>query len=112
MVEESGWWKTGAWGNASAVNRSEPGGWESRGLYQIYMRPDNICSLLERFWYAYKEPEAFDAFNPLHSAKLGLRYLAALHRKYGTWLEANARYNGGSAYSYTRALRIINAVGP
>jgi hypothetical protein len=112
QVEESGNYLTGAWGDASAINRDEPGGWPSVGLFQIYLKPDNINELLAKYWYAFGETEAFNPMDPIHSAKLGLRYLVALHRQYGTWLAASAHYNGGSKYSWIRAKRICDAKEP
>jgi hypothetical protein len=79
------------------------------GLYQIYMRPDNIAYLLAHYW---TRPEAFDVFDPFDNATLALRYLADLHQTHGTWLAANAHYNGGSEYSWIRARRIVEARNP
>jgi len=126
MVEESGWWKTGAWGNASAVNRSEPGGWLSKGLYSLFTKPTNIDFLISTYWVAYEETECFDIFNPIHNAKVALRYLADLHRQLGTWYRAACGYNAGASnvlsgdvekldkYARTRAYakRIIEAREP
>lgn len=109
QIEESGWYKTGTWGDAKAVNHGEPGGWESRGLYQLYYKPSNIEFLLSHYWTS---SETFNVFNPLHNATVALRYLADLHKRHGTWLAANAYYNGGSAYSWERAKRIIEAREP
>ena len=104
-------WQTW-WGDAGAVNRSEPGGWLSVGLYQIYTKPDNLSFLLNHFWYGRGEYEPLDLKNPIHSAKIGLRYLAYLHKKFGTWYAANVSYNGAGAYSYVRARRIVQAGEP
>ena len=109
QIEESGDWQTGTWGDAGLVNKFEPGGWCSVGLFQIYMKPENISFLLTHYWYGRGEVEPFDPFNPIHSAKMALRYLADLHKRYGNWYTANVLYNGAGRYSYIRARRIVNA---
>lgn len=126
MVEESGNRFTGERGCATAVNKREPGGWPSVGLYQPYMKPSNITTLLDRYWYGRGEVEGFDPLNPIHSAKVGLRYISSLHRQLGTWYRAACAYNAGRSsvlsgevdrldkYAKTRAyaLRIISAGEP
>lgn len=95
MVEESGNRFTGERGCAAAVNKREPGGWPSVGLYQPYMKPSNINYLLAVYWYGRGETEVFDPFNPIHSVKLGLRYIADLHRQLDSWYLAACAYNAG-----------------
>jgi hypothetical protein len=126
QIEEAGDWRTGAWGDAIAANNTEPGGWPSLGLYQIYMRPDNVGDLLSRYWYGRGETEAFDPLNYIHSAKLAMRYLASLHKQLGTWYRAACGYNAGAStvlsgavaelpkYAMTReyAARIVGAREP
>jgi hypothetical protein len=126
QVEESGDRYTGTWGCATAVNNDEPGGWPSVGLYQPWMEPNNIGHLLEKYWYGRGETEVFDPKNPIHSAKLGLRYISDLHDQLGTWYRAACAYNAGASkvlsgeartlakYADTRAYarRIVNAREP
>lgn len=126
QVEESGNRFTGELGCATAINKDEPGGWPSVGLYQPYMKPENINYLLELYWYSRGETEVFDPLNPIHSAKLGLRYIADLHRKLGNWYLAACAYNAGIGnvlsgdvarlpkFAKTRsyARRIVNARAP
>jgi hypothetical protein len=126
QVEESGDRRTGTRGDAGAINNDEPEGWPSKGLYQLYMKPENIEYLLALYWYGRGETETFDPVNPIHSAKVGLRYLADLHRQLGTWYRAACGYNAGKSrvlsgtverearYARTRtyALRIISAKEP
>jgi hypothetical protein len=123
QVEESGDRHTGTRGDAGAINNDEPEGWPSKGLYQLYMKPENINYLLALYWYGRGETETFDPLNPIHSAKVGLRYLADLHRQLGTWYRAACAYNAGKSrvlsgvverearYARTRAYarRIVNA---
>jgi hypothetical protein len=91
MFEESGDPWTGSRGDPDAVG-DEATGWPSVGLFQLHTRPENIGYLLKTFWTA---PETFDIRNPLHNATVALRYLADLHRRFGTWYMAAARYNAG-----------------
>lgn len=125
QIEESGDWRTGTWGDPCAINRDEPGGYPSAGLFQPYMLPANINYLLDNYWRPF-ETEAFNPFDPIHSAKLCLRYLADLHRQLGTWYRATCAYNAGkknvlsgavdreARYAKTRAyaMRIVNARAP
>lgn len=126
QIEESGDWKTGTWGDAEAINDKEPGGWPSVGLLQTYTRPDNIEHLKKLYWTGRGETEEFNPKNPIHSAKLGFRYLSDLHRQLKTWYRAACGYNAGPAnvlsgdvdrlpkYARTRAYarRIIEAKEP
>jgi len=116
QVEESGNWRTGAWGDASAVSREEVRGYHSRGLYQLFEEPSNLDYLLAQFWTGRGECERFDILNPIHSAKVGLRYMEALHRSWGSWYLAACHYNGcngkPSEETWAYALRIILARNP
>jgi len=125
QVEESGDRHTGTCGRADAINK-EPGGWPSVGLYQINTHPGNASHLLATYWYGRGEVAQFDPLDPIHSAKLGLRYLADLHRQLGTWYRAACAYNAGptavrsgdvdtlARYASTRAYarRIVEAREP
>jgi hypothetical protein len=94
MIEESGDRYTGAWGNPRAVGK-EKGGFKSHGLFAIYDEPKNLLWLLDNFWYGAGETDAFDWYNPIHNATLAFRYMAYLHRKWGTWEKAYRAYNCG-----------------
>jgi len=39
--------------------------------------------------------EVYDRLNPEHSATIGIKYILALHKKYGNWKEALCAYNWG-----------------
>ena len=89
-------------------------GYNSKGLFQIYTRPDNLEYIVSKFWTG---NEKFDIYNPVHNATAALGYLSALHRQYGSWYEALLFYNHGSiktASEDTRlyAHRIVNAGNP
>ena len=94
-------------------------GYRSLGLYQLYSNPSNLHELLNKFWYPrldgfVGERWAFDIWNPRDNAKVGLRYLSALRRQYGSWYNALLFYNAGTikkAPKSTRdyARRITNA---
>lgn len=125
QIEESGDRHSGTCGRADAINE-ESGGWPSVGLYQINTRPDNLSYLLAAYWHGRGEVVPFDPFDSIHSAKLGLRYLADLHRQLGTWYKAACAYNAGASkvrsgevdtlakYADTRAYarRIVEAREP
>lgn len=83
MMEESG-------GNATARSPITSEGYRSRGLFQLYERPSNLTDLLSKYWVG-----RFDILNPLHNATVALRYLAALHRRFGSWEPALWYYNCG-----------------
>lgn len=99
-------------GYADAVSPLTSEGYSSKGLLQIYDRPSNINYLLSKYW---KEPYEFDVFNPLHNATLGLQYLAALRRAYGSWIRALWFYNCGRLedvpeHTQVYALRIVGGI--
>ena len=98
-------------GYADAVSPMTPEGYCSRGLFQIYERPSNLNQLLSDHW---KSKELFDVYDPLDNATVAMRYLSALHNRFGNWIHALYFYNHGSitgvsddtrAYAY----RIVNA---
>jgi nuclear transport factor 2 (NTF2) superfamily protein len=109
QIEESGWWKTGTWGDARAYS-PEPSGWPSRGLFSIYMEPKNLFYLLEHFWTAYNEKEIFNVENPIHNAKLALRYLAQLHHDHGSWFVALCYYNAGTKDAPLKTLQYAQRI--
>src|SRR5574344_1899517 len=67
-------------------------GYVSRGLFQIYTKPENLNYLLNSYW---KENRQFDIYNAIDNATLALAYLAGLHRQYKTWYRALLFYNHG-----------------
>lgn len=112
MIEESGDRKTGALGNAAAVSRQSVRGHHSRGLFQLYDEPRLLAYLLAWFWPG--DPAAFDIMDPLDNAVVALGYLAALHKRFGNWLDACTYYNcgrvrGAPPETLAYARRIINA---
>jgi hypothetical protein len=89
-------------------------GYNSKGLFQIYTRPDNLNELVDKFWLGKEE---FYIYNPVHNATVALGYLASLHKQYGSWYNALLFFNHGdikTASEKTKlyALRIINAGNP
>jgi hypothetical protein len=117
MFEESGDPWTGSRGNPDAVG-DESTGWTSEGLYQLHTRPENINYLIKAFLIGMGETEGFNIRNPSHNATIALRYLSDLHRRFGTWYMAAARYNAGPSAKVIPektkryASRIINAREP
>lgn len=104
MAEESG-------GHFDARSKLTKEGFRSVGLFQIYERPDNLVSLVSRYWDCGGE---FDIVNPVHNATVALRYLAGLHNRFGNWLQALYYYNHGSLVDVPQstkdyARRIVNA---
>lgn len=105
MKEESG-------GYVDAVSHKTAEGYRSRGLFQIYERPDNLGQLLHDHW---KHPVSeFDIYDPIDNATVALAYLSSLHARFGNWYQALVFYNHGDVAHYpegTRAYakRIINA---
>lgn len=91
QIEESGNPKTGAWGDSEAVSHPGAGGFRSRGLFGISMRWEAALVAL----YFPHAPALFDWRDPIDSAVVGLGYLAALHRRFGTWYLAAIYYNFG-----------------
>lgn len=89
-IEESGDWRTGTLGDPLAKSKLVRG-YRSRGLFQLYEAPANLGYLLARYWTGWR----FDIENPIHNATVALRYLADLHRRFGTWFLAACAYNWG-----------------
>lgn len=117
QVEESGDRYTGAWGCAEAVGQLTAEGYRSLGLVQLYTEPGNLAWLIENYWTPFHPGEVFDIFNPLHNAEVGFRYLADLHRRFGTWERALWFYNLGRVFDVPAgvreyARRIIEAPSP
>lgn len=95
-----------------AVSPKTSAGYVSRGLFQLYMKPENINYLLDMFW-PYDKAD-FDVDNPEHNAIVAMGYLSWLHKRFGTWYKALIYYNHGSLnnvsdHTKAYALRIINA---
>lgn len=91
MIEESGNWRTGAFGDARAWSKVASKRYYSRGLYQLWEEPSNLAYLLECFWHG----NDFDIENPLDNAMVGLGYFAYLYRRFGSWYLAACAYNFG-----------------
>lgn len=113
QIEESGDWHTGTWGDPCAVGPIGADGYRSRGLYGISMKWQ---AYLVSLYYPHA-PAYFDWSNPCDSAVVGLGYLSALHKRFGTWELALYFYNCGRVVdvpedtkSYAR--RIIEARKP
>lgn len=103
MDEESG-------GYVDAVSHKTAEGYISRGLFQLYTRPDYLSWLLDRFWTGGE----FDINDPIDNATVALAYLSALHTRFGNWYQALIYYNFGDIKNYPQstrnyAKRIINA---
>ena len=99
-------------GNERAVSTAEVNGYHSKGLFQIYEKPENLNWLLLKFW---NEPVSeFDIYDAYDNATVALRYLSWLHDWQGTWYKALLFYNHGdveTASEHTKAYakKIINA---
>lgn len=104
MKEESG-------GYVDAVSHKTAEGYVSRGLFQLYTRPDYLSWLLWKYW---KSEKKFNIEDPVDNASVALAYLSALHDRFGNWYQSLVYYNHGDVAHYpegTRAYakRIINA---
>lgn len=98
-------------GDPKAVSHATSEGYVSRGLFQIYTRPDYLAWILWKFW---KSEKAFDIEDPIDNATVALAYLSSLHDRFGNWYEALLFYNHGDVKGCSRetklyARRIINA---
>jgi hypothetical protein len=91
QIEESGDRRTGTWGDARAVSREAVRGFHSEGLFQIFAEPRQLEYLLAVYWH----DGTFDIFDPVDNATLALRYLHALHRRFGSWYLALCYFNHG-----------------
>lgn len=99
-------------GNPKAVSRVTSEGYVSKGLFQLYAKPEYIDWFLDMFWNGDKED--FDIFNPIHNATVALAYLSWLHGRYDDWFLSLVYYNHGDIKGYSKetrayALRIVNA---
>ena len=80
QIEESGDKETGEWGNPEKLGYRGADGFRCRGLYMIH--PKWQAYLVELY---YPIPAKFFVWsNPIDSALVGLGYLAALHRRFGS----------------------------
>lgn len=98
-------------GEPKAVSHATSEGYVSRGLFQIYTRPDYLDWILWKFW---KSEKPFDIENPIDNAEVALKYLAWLHDRFGNWYEALCYYNCGNIVNCPKstkayAKRIVNA---
>lgn len=98
-------------GEPKAVSHATNEGYVSRGLFQIYTRPDYLAWILWKFW---KSEKPFDIENPIDNAEVALAYLSSLHDRFGNWYSACLYFNHGSIEGCSRetklyARRIVNA---
>ena len=89
MGESTAWEESRGYENAIGKNNIDE--FCSFGLFQI----NETCEKELADRYLPGGFALYDRFNPEHSAIIGCRYLAALHRKYGNWKEALCAYNWG-----------------
>ncbi|HRS26600.1 MAG TPA: transglycosylase SLT domain-containing protein [Methanofastidiosum sp.] len=61
------------------------------GLYQL--NSEYIPYFLWKLQYPFSK--TFNPYNPVHSASIGIGYLAYLYKQFGTWELALMAYNGG-----------------
>lgn len=101
QIEESGDRKTGAWGDALAVGPVGSDGVRCLGLYQL--NPRGLDGLVKDY-YPHKA-KYFDVFNPIDNSVVALSYLAALHKKHGTWERALWAYNCGKVVNVPDSTR-------
>jgi hypothetical protein len=91
QIEESGDKATGEWGDTAKLGYRGSDGYRCRGLYQIH--PKWQAYLVELY---YPIPAKFFVWsNPIDSALVGLGYLAALHKRFGSWERALWYFNLG-----------------
>lgn len=101
QIEESGDKATGEWGNPRKIGYRGADGVRCRGLYMIH--PKWQAYLVEHF---YPIPaKFFQWYNPIDSALVGLGYLSALHRRFGSWEKALWFYNLGRVTNVPRDVR-------
>lgn len=98
-------------GEPKAVSHQTSEGYVSRGLFQIYTKPDDLEWILWKFW---KSEKPFDIENPIDNATLALAYLSSLHDRFGNWYEACLYFNHGDVKGCSKetkayAKRIVNA---
>lgn len=104
IKEESG-------GDPEEISTMTSAGFRSFGLFQLYTEPKNFKMLLDNFWPG--DPAAFNIWDPVQNATVGLGYIAYLHQLHGTWFRATKAYNSGYPDStdpgvVAYALRVIN----
>jgi soluble lytic murein transglycosylase-like protein len=97
-------------GYADAISPLTKEGYRSRGIFQIYDKTGNLEWLLSKYW----EGCEFDIYDPIDNATVAMRYLSALHKRFGNWIHALYFYNHGRITGVsddTRAYahRIVNA---
>jgi hypothetical protein len=91
QIEESGDKATGEWGDPAKLGYRGSDGYQCRGLYQIH--PKWQAYLVGLY---YPIPAKFFVWsNPIDSALVGLGYLAALHKRFGSWERALWYFNLG-----------------
>lgn len=99
-------------GDPKARSHVTKEGYQSGGLFQLYMKPENLNWLLSMFWAEEKE---FDIDNPIDNSTVAIKYLKWLHNWLGIWYNALIFYNSGkkecdaSEETKEYARRIINA---
>ena len=101
QIEESGDWHTGQWGSASQIGPVGSDGARCLGLYQL--NPHGLAELVERFYPA--PAKYFFVFNPIDNARVALGYLAALHRRFGSWKRALWYFNSGRVMNIPQSTR-------
>jgi soluble lytic murein transglycosylase-like protein len=95
MIAESG-------GRPWAVSSKTAEGYQSRGLFQLYDKPEHMQWLLERYW---KREKVFDVYDPVDNAIVALSYLADLYKRFGSWYLALCWYNAGRVYAVPESTR-------
>jgi len=78
-----------------AMSHTTKEGYFSCGLFQLYLKPENIDWLLKKFWN--KPVYEFDIFDPIDNATVALKYLNWLYAWKGNWYEALIFYNCGKS---------------
>jgi soluble lytic murein transglycosylase-like protein len=96
-------------GDPRAESRTTSEGFKSRGLFQLY---EKFETELVRKFFPYAR-STFNIWNPYDNAEVALRYLEALHSRFGNWYEALVYYNcgrinGAPEASRAYARRIVN----
>jgi soluble lytic murein transglycosylase-like protein len=74
-----------------AIGDKETGGARSLGIMQLSEK------YLPYYAVRFNGGQGIDPFNPRVSIRIGLRYLARLYARFGTWSLALAAYNAGPA---------------
>ena len=87
FAHESGW-------KPWLVGRENDNGTRDYGLAQLN------SAYLDHF-RVYNDGQLVDPMNPEHAIRIGVRYLAALRARYGSWREAVRRYGGRRPAAHT-----------